>query len=138
MSILQYQETNQIKKKIRNHLEKDKFSVGIYRSLGWSRLKLRSLAIDEHESIKPHDRLLTATAYFLPEKLDNLINKKQNIMGDMKEQIESMKLQLELLCAFLTDLEDIELESEMEKAWLDGVQNLIIEAECHQNFSRDI
>ena len=47
----------------------------------------------------------------------------------MKEQIESMEFQLELLCAFLTDLEDIELESEMQKAWLEEVQDLIIEAD---------
>ena len=32
-------------------------------------------------------------------------------------------------CAFLTDLEDIELECEMENAWLEEVQDLIIEAD---------
>lgn len=113
LSMLQYQETNQIRKKIRNYLEKDKFSVGIYRSLGWSWLKLRSLDTDEHKRVNS-----------LLEKLNDPITEKKNIIGGMKDQIESMKLQLELLCAFLPDLEDIELESEMEKAWLEEVQDL--------------
>lgn len=116
--MLQYQETNQIRKKIRNYLEKDKFSIGIYRSLGRSWLKLRSLDTDEPKRVNS-----------LLEKLNDLITEKKNIIGGMKDQIESMKLQLELLCAFLTDLEDIELESEMEKAWLEEVQDFIIEAD---------
>ncbi|GMY34754.1 putative inactive disease susceptibility protein LOV1 [Fagus crenata] len=129
--VIKYRETKRIKNLINKRLElKQSFPKDIYGLLERSRSKLRGLQekpIAEHKSVSPRPLVFRGVPLVssLSEIVNNLITQNQDLITGMESEIQFVNLQLFLLQAFQKDLEDVELETEMEKAWVDEVEDFI-------------
>ena len=129
--VIKYRETKRIKNLINKRLElKQSFPKDIYGLLERSRSKLRGLQekpIAEHKSVSPRPLVFRGVPLVssLSEIVNNLITQNQDLITGMESEIQFVNLQLLLLQAFQKDLEDVELETEMEKAWVDEVEDFI-------------
>ncbi|KAL4625429.1 hypothetical protein ACB092_05G025100 [Castanea dentata] len=129
--VIKYREMKRIKNLINERLELMQiFPKNIYGLLERSRSKLRGLQgkpIDEHKSASPRPPVFRGVALVssLSEKVNNMITQNQDLITGMESQIQFVNLQLLLLHAFLKDLEEVESETAMEKAWIVDVADLI-------------
>ncbi|KAK7837819.1 disease resistance rpp8-like protein 3 [Quercus suber] len=129
--VIKYREMKRIKNLINKRLELMQiFPKNIYGLLERSRSKLRGLRgkpIDEHKSACSRPPVFRGAALVssLSEKVNNMITQNQDLITGMESQIQFVNLQLLLLHAFLKDLEEVESETAMEKAWIDDVADFI-------------
>ena len=129
--VIKYREMKRIKNLINKRLEPMQiFPKNIYGLLERSRSKLRGLRgkpIDERKSASPRPPVFKGVALVssLSEKVNNMITQNQDLITGMESQIQFVNLQLLLLHDFLKDLEEVESETAMEKAWIDDVADFI-------------
>nr|XP_023873173.1 disease resistance protein RGA2-like [Quercus suber] len=104
----------------------------ILKSLESSRSNVRSLQdrpiVVERQSFpyNPAKRMLSTQS--IEEKLNHLINGKPDLVRNRKEEIQyQIEFPLKLLLAFLEDLDGLRMESEMEKAWVEHAEDIILE-----------
>lgn len=122
--VIKYREMKRIKNLINKRLELMQiFPKDIYGLLERSRSKLRGLRgkpIDERKSASPRPPVFKGVALVssLSEKVNNMITQNQDLITGMESEIQFVNLQLLLLHAFLKDLEEVESETAMEKAWI--------------------
>uniref|UniRef100_A0A2N9IGT6 Uncharacterized protein n=1 Tax=Fagus sylvatica TaxID=28930 RepID=A0A2N9IGT6_FAGSY len=129
-----FSEMKQIKEEIDCGLKKKKESeVDIYGKLGRLRADIRILQdrpIDEHKyfNCKPQVCAEAALISSLLEKARHHIAEKRYSVQGMEEKIQLFILQLELLQAFMKDLEGLEFPSETEMVWMEEANLIIVEA----------
>ncbi|KAK4591343.1 hypothetical protein RGQ29_021518 [Quercus rubra] len=104
----------------------------ILKSLESSRSNVRSLQdrpIVVEQQSSPYNRAeRIQSTLCIEQKLNHLINRKPDIVRDRKEEIQyDIEFPLKLLLAFLEDLNGLRMESEMEKAWVENVEDIILE-----------
>ena len=108
-------------------MKREKPLEDLYGSLERSRSIVRSL----HDRPIKEDRSFVYTRALSTLSIERILNDpidtNPSLVLGMQEETESIKLVLELLLAFLRDLEGLRLESETEKAWVDEAEEIIRE-----------
>ncbi|XP_030968224.1 probable disease resistance RPP8-like protein 2 [Quercus lobata] len=101
----------------------------IYGALEWSRSNVRSLQDRPIVEKYPYyyNRAVPPT-HSVEEKLKDLINGKPDVVSDSKEDIRyRIEFPVKLLLAFLEDLYGLRMETKTEKAWVELVEETILE-----------
>ena len=104
----------------------------ILESLESSRSNVRSLQDrpieEEHESSRYNRVERMQSTRCIKEKLNQLINGKPDLLRNRTEKIQyDIEFPVKLLLAFLEDLDGLRMESEMEKAWVEHAEDIILE-----------
>lgn len=104
----------------------------ILESLESSRSNVRSLQdrpIEVEQESSPYNRVKRMqSTQCIEEKLNHLINGKPDLVRNRKEKIQyDIEFPLKLLLAFLEDLCGLRMESELEKAWVEHAEDIILE-----------
>ncbi|GMY34750.1 putative disease resistance protein At1g50180 [Fagus crenata] len=121
---------SRIKLDIIAHMAKKEIEAkDIYGSLEKSRSNVRSLQdrpIEEQQSsIYEPGKPISS----IEEKIDGMMYENPDLMLVMQKQIESINLLVKPLVAFLKDLNGLRFESEIEKAWVNEAEEIIVEVQ---------
>ncbi|XP_062087814.1 putative disease resistance protein At1g50180 isoform X1 [Humulus lupulus] len=118
---------SRIKKEITSQLEQKKeYTNSIVKKLEESRIKVRSLQdrpIDEAEQsfvIGPMPPFRSGVALVL----ERLVTEEPKLVRGVGDKVLSLVMQLQLLRAFMKDLRELRLESEIEKVWVEEAQQI--------------
>ncbi|XP_062088441.1 disease resistance protein RPP13-like [Humulus lupulus] len=113
------------KKEIKGQLQQKKIYTNfIVKELEESRMKVRSLQdrpIEEAERssvIRPMPPFRSAVALVL----ERLVTVEPDLVRGVADKVFSLVMQLKLLRAFIKDIRELRLDSELEKVWVEEVQ----------------